>query len=69
MNKGKKIDELNCKLGKLEKGQQSKPNESTRGKNIIKTEAEINEIENCETQSIKILYFEKFSKLVNYRLT
>ena len=22
MNKGKKIDELNCKLGKLEKGQQ-----------------------------------------------
>ena len=38
INEGKKIDELNCKLGKLEKGQQSKPNESTRGKNIIKTE-------------------------------
>lgn len=38
INEGKRIDELNCKLGKLEKGQQSKPNESTRGKNIIKTE-------------------------------
>lgn len=38
INEGKRIDELNCKLGKWEKGQQSKPNESTRGKNIIKTE-------------------------------
>lgn len=46
INEGKKIDELNCKLRKLEEGQQSKPNESTRGKNMIKTEAEINEIEN-----------------------
>ena len=69
LKKRLKITELRIQLKKLEKGQQSKPNESTRGKNIIKTEAEINEIENCKTQSIKILYFEKFSKLVNYRLT